>query len=1316
MPNKTVNIITYYLSILELLMIIEGFFMPFSNIDDLVKEAMKVDKNELSKNDYGFSVSDNNRLSVQFFSESSYNGPRLEDFQKRLKAVYETAIMIIEKDKSLSNLEVEAKKAKLAELKQVIEEKINRECVIPPISFDDLVSSQDYVIQKINIAGHHLRQFLSNAVELIYPNQPNLEQALADFQIAEANYTAGKSRPDFLNLYTIKHNGQEHIRLSAQRVIGNIIPSTKRDEDKLANFVEVAVGGKTVGADGKEKIEIDFTGKRHSSFTPIAIKDKIERRVGAAVAVKDMFAEIARQKKNDPKQAGKGNSEENPIILDIASMSLLSPLRGDKFLLANQSEQRQLKESRDALMRYNNRPVKLMIDGEVVFVKPKINLMTEPTNAHGLIARKVTSWMNKLSRFFTSKEAIQGLEETVNAKGIYDFLNDTRQYIEAHLNTEEYLANPIMSQVAAKYSELMSAYDNSSAYQKANTKLKALLEEAGPELYQELENAENAYLTAVSNGNQFRENYIKAEKAYQNASSPAEKSKAKKEYKDALASLEAHEKKLRKPYDDALKAVRAHEKKLNEAYSQVDIERRKIFEKNVNNYRDLETMILGHGDVMRKGTPEVERKLFSMMQMALQAEAIHFSDNRRPHEFASRFLIANQAMGKDVDWYCKSGEDRTGRQQNFLEELFAYKALYDDFPRYDYVKGKVVKTAKENQQTIAKTVAEFSVSRDISGENAFGARGIQQSSGLSVNKGLANEASLALAHLAKNSLYSASQIEELRKPSKRGLVRNQFVSDLFSLDSEFKINAKAWHDFKSLDTNQKLSDIEILTSRANDLFRRMAELDLDKLFYELSVNPNTDVDRLLDKNSPASMPKNKESRAALKSFILENYPNYVDMKNRRVGYEVLSWAEGQVFNMIDEIDKAIKTKDKDQFDKVDGLLKEAEERVAKSLELTSYDGSIKSLIGIHHQLLVDARQDFNASYQQEFKLLPPTMEQPTATVKDVLVLKEEDDVALADTFMQGLSEEVSPPITENISQEAVSEDMASSDLDSDLPLDDVLQSDSSLVAESLKEEPPVGSKIESTPLRYIEKTSMPISKDISKKNLAEALRVLSAHFQIYAHSKGLIQEHLNGRSNYTASSQHNFLSDFSNIHSIPKVVQTTVRQFNLEKLLLGGENEVKANIKDITKNEGLQKQLESFYKDHHHDYKEVNSNKQFNFVVGRMRDMLINLEGQIARVNPGDKLSFNKALFNINQARHVLQQAVQDATKANLPAEVALLKSQAESLDKLEMKLRGVGLSGLRVTVTQHDLSEFKKSAQEQIKTGKEQATDIEPKSIVLKS
>ncbi len=174
--------------------------------------------------------------------------------------------------------------------------------------------------------------------------------------------------------------------------------------------------------------------------------------------------------------------------------------------------------------------------------------------------------------------------------------------------------------------------------------------------------------------------------------------------------------------------------KLNKQIFKIERERMRACRKfmtNPNNRRDVDMFLASLQNPPRTTQSEVAELFFQTLLI--------YSDGKvDPIHYGSRFLLANQKMGNHVDFYCKSGEDRTGRMQNMVEELCIFYRNHGCYPKYDSFKKRMDPVDKIQQDQIALAVNEFSVSRDITGANSIGARGLQIADQLGPFKARAN--------------------------------------------------------------------------------------------------------------------------------------------------------------------------------------------------------------------------------------------------------------------------------------------------------------------------------------------------------------------------------------------------------------------------------------------------------------------------------------------------------------------------------------------------------------------------------------------------
>ncbi|MFZ4077183.1 MAG: hypothetical protein ACOYKA_04270 [Legionellaceae bacterium] len=342
---------------------------------------------------------------VQTFHESSYNGPQLKDFIRRLNALYETAKSVAKKD-DLVLL------AELAATYQDTLQDLRIDCDIEAIPLDQLLEKEALLVKKIQQAKKHLSAFLQHVTPLLYPEEQSIRRQLKAFEKAEAAWTRTQKRPNFVNLYPSSDPSIQ--RVSAQETLGEAIPSTCRSEKRLSNFARIELGFK----DSKGIYTPQFEGYRHGSYPSIGFKSKKERTEGADEAVKDLLREILRRKIKNAK--AKGETLDNPISLSLASLSLLTPrmmpvpfLRTDTFI-GQASEYQQMEESYEALNKAKTIQT-LEVDGITYNIKPDILFMNSPSNSHGVM---------------TSKYNPSPLETQLNQEGMKALINDAEAFIK----------------------------------------------------------------------------------------------------------------------------------------------------------------------------------------------------------------------------------------------------------------------------------------------------------------------------------------------------------------------------------------------------------------------------------------------------------------------------------------------------------------------------------------------------------------------------------------------------------------------------------------------------------------------------------------------------------------------------------------------------------------------------------------------------------------------------------------------------------------------------------------------------------------------
>lgn len=672
----------------------------------------------------------NHSLMIQEFNEHSYHNTKTEDFIERANALMNTAISRVYKDDRL--VDTGHLITWLMEQHKEVQDTLYEECNIKTTDDDETI------YQKIKKAQPLLRQFL---VDIVYATDPDLQgknkvtqAALDKFFTEESEWIAETGRPNLIHTYPIfdEKTGNSITRVSTQQTMGKRTnPSTIRNRPELTNAAKTSCGKR----DEKGKYIIDFFAYRHCSYTPISIeKEDIERHYdttieghyditigrhhGTTQSVQQVMADMAEQKvMHMTPEERKAIRESQPLELSLSTMMLLSPswlLDGGKT-----DENRQVNESQMALMIFNNRtvPIKINIAGEEkeIHVKLNVTTMNAPTNS------KATEFLS-----YT--------KNVINCPGFSKYSDNIMAYLQNNYVCRLDKANESTNDRIAKINQLtqniLETYQHDPALKKAKAEVSDL--EKSLQLDRKYEQL-----------HEYQKAYIKT--------SEEKRPSLESTYKTLYNQIREDEKQLAEAYGNVLSIrndIRTRKKavQLDELYKKII-----AFLKDPNNKELLETE---DGKKLQN--------LYTILQLFLDAEKIYFNKQQFTFEYAhdlqARYIISNYLIGRNVEFFCKSGEDRTGRLNNYIEEFFAFKDLYNAFPSI-YEQADI-----ESLSVIAPKVHEYSVTREIAHWNSPGARGLQQDVDestmgirihhrLRVNKHVPVKSDRTLAKLAKELLY-----------------------------------------------------------------------------------------------------------------------------------------------------------------------------------------------------------------------------------------------------------------------------------------------------------------------------------------------------------------------------------------------------------------------------------------------------------------------------------------------------------------------------------------------------------------------------------
>ncbi|MDQ5884646.1 MAG: hypothetical protein QG556_986, partial [Pseudomonadota bacterium] len=267
-------------------------------------------------------------------------------------------------------------------------------------------------------------------------------------------------------------------------------------------------------------------------------------------------------------------------------------------------------------------------------------------------------------------------------------------------------------------------------------------------------------------------------------------------------------------------------------------------------------------------------------------------------EYGVRFLLLGKALGAEVDFFCKSGEDRTGRMMNLIEEMQIFKQTYGRYPKYQYDEEKkrylFSLDDQNNMKSIANQVLKFSTSQDICDANGLGARGLQINDAtltmrLKTNEGLPVKVHDAMGKLAKgvyrdpsgkmakrlNAIKSSKNSQQsLSNYSKDEIDSNSDTASIFS-ESSAEYDTRTFSESSEMLEDIR-SDILKLDLTNKDNILDESELELDSETKDVILNaPLTDKEELITqlKNNILNSSSLLEIKKSLLSIIYLNKIN-----------------------------------------------------------------------------------------------------------------------------------------------------------------------------------------------------------------------------------------------------------------------------------------------------------------------------------------------------------------------------------------------------------------------------------------------------------
>ena len=699
---------------------------------------------------------DGQRYEINEYEPGAYNGPKTENFIERQRVLINAA------KRYANNLPIkdveknERAKEKINALLSDIEEDFISQLSQKENNIDPyIISNED---QKI--ADRHYNEVYAQAEKLlaqmardiqfvVHAVSKEADENCEKFDSArlaqtEKDYIVARGRPTILNTYfikgphrqikqyfstqtpasTINEKGEKAptrmLHVEGNRRPRPMLPSSIRDREGLVNYVETAFGVLSE-ENGKIKAVTKSIAIRHSSYSPITIKDPYKRSAMACRNCKQNLTDLAASMLQTHPDVQ--TSVESPLVIPLRTMMLLTPkqnidfFRNHKKFIAGQwtgeSETLQLEESALALKIYNQRVIKVKIDGKDVWIKPDISFMNLGTNK---LAMK--------EGFFGALDPPSSML-AYNAKGFVDFENEVFNFVKNQLPPNRKLKNLV---------DEMTLFDKDPRLLKASQALEIIKSKNIPQikiLYARLERLleENLESPVRNKNSQDRLDRFIEEDLDLTARN-----------KDLLDKINS----VRKEIDDLEAPIYAHYRTFfsikSELFKAKDIQ---------NLFQKLRAEL----NKTPSEQPEKKKELNGILLKFEQATTAYYTKAYKEADsimdFQSLYLDINEKMHHFIEFFCKSAEDRTGRLDDERQEDGVFEDLTGQIPLS-------LRDREYINSHISPYINEFGVSQSNTEQNS-GARGKQIST--EIFKHLAAKPFKKSAKLAKKIITKSKKLK-----------------------------------------------------------------------------------------------------------------------------------------------------------------------------------------------------------------------------------------------------------------------------------------------------------------------------------------------------------------------------------------------------------------------------------------------------------------------------------------------------------------------------------------------------------------------------
>ena len=700
-------------------------------IEDLKKlaESQKTDSITLSdgksysvpkKNDYSVTTwqleCNGRKYEINEHEEGAYNGVKREGFIKRQELIKSAAEKFIKRESLLNGPEIlEAiKKLDMNFIKTIYKEEFWLDTKIMRQGYSaneaEIKTVTEYYSDKHKKCLELIAQFAKDVQHLISESLPKgskLGFNLDDLDKMERECVLERNRPTIIN--TFFYQKRKFINMQRPESL-NTIPSTIRDRKGLANYVTTSFGEIKNG-----EVIITSQTVRHSSYPPIAIENKYLRQAYAVQNFKQGLADYVTkllETRSEP------NTEDKPIFVSWRTMMLFTPKCADKKVRnrsfngewKGESEIDQFGESLLPLRMFDGRTILLQIEKKTVWVKLETSCMNLGANpeAAGKGAGSVAPSIKK--------------EGLVNARGFIEFLNDVELLLEK-LDLPQGILNDSEKELCGNKKEHLSAIKE----------LNSVLSKNQQELTKEYMALEENYAEYV---NEHEKNNRKdLEKNLSQADMGKKENPKLKHWEKKIAQSQTDTRKkdnpalkeLEKKINQSRKEIRKNERTILEKYEKLKEIKRGIFKsidgKQIQQDVNAKFELAIEKAKEDKNEQEREKLTFArdIQQNLYQAKKLFYGDGyRKPKKVMDLQTIYIQTYTKMklfIEFFCKSGEDRTGRVDDKVQERELFYAIHNRMPSSD-------SDFEEINKSIAPLIHQYSVSQNNTEQNS-NARGKQ---------------------------------------------------------------------------------------------------------------------------------------------------------------------------------------------------------------------------------------------------------------------------------------------------------------------------------------------------------------------------------------------------------------------------------------------------------------------------------------------------------------------------------------------------------------------------------------------------------------